>query len=743
MASDKELDTPDDTGNTEDLAPSDILDGWDELSRPPSVRSMPASLASRSAGPASRSDSLGSSPSATSSPSKASRAEGATMAPPRLGQAEASHPIPNIQEGDGGLESRNPRVPPPQRPAARAPASRSQRGRGRLGIMRAGILEARQPEGALAGEPTAMQSRPQDPAPAGNTASSVSVRTEARPMRPPGAAEAGLAGKEGPARQRPTPRPTAAPRKSQTDVKPSPASCSAPAGDPSAGKGPAGQVAGDDGAAAAEESRPPAAGGWGGWGALTKLKASVQQVAATAVDDVTQLTTSFQQVLQEIAAEEDDLPPAPGGQDPVSSLRPCQGRSMAPKAREVDDDDPASAALSPGRLAKREAVLSRLEGAPPPLAARLQAVDQGVERVAQGAGAALSSLWGWGAGLARHVEQAVDGEAAGADAGKGEPRQPPAAPSAAGLLGALRATAAQLVAEAVGPGGDSAEEGAGMRPRAGGAREALTLDQSLYVYGGSQAREELQELGAECSRLGHRACAAEQDPVRRAALEDALRTLAEALGSLDEGAGAGVGGAEAGGDAGARGSEELARDGAASTQPTESQWAPPPRSAALERGHAVVRDVAEEAVESAESLGSRADVLPAGTKHLAEVASLGMERTLSLARSVLHSARSARPSDDRISWPSEAPAVARILRGEAACALRELGSVEAALLAALDRLPGDGGGEVAHDDDAERRELMRLAEECRAAMAACLALSTPVVWWSCCASRAGPAAEPR
>ncbi|KFM26092.1 hypothetical protein F751_6243 [Auxenochlorella protothecoides] len=437
MASDKELDTPDDIGNTEDLTPSDILDGWDELSRPPSVRSVPASLASRSAGPASR--------------------------------------------------------------------------------------------------------------------------------------------------------------KSQTDVKPSPASCSAPDGEPSAGKGPAGQVAGDDGAAAAEESRPPAAGGWGGWGALTKLKASVQQVAATAVDDVTQLTTSFQ----------------------------------------------------------------------------------------------------------------------------------------------------QLVAEAVGPGGDSADEGAGVRPRSGGAREALTLDQSLYVYGGSQAREELQELGAECSRLGHRVCAAEQDPVRRAALEDALRTLAEALGSLDEGAGAGVGGAEAGGDAGARGSEELARDGAASTQPPGSRRAPPPRSAALERGHAVVRDVAEEAVESAESLGARADVLPAGTKHLAEVASLGMERTLSLARSVLHSARSARPSDDRISWPSEAPAVARVLRGEAACALRELGSVEAALLAALDRLRGDGGGEVAHDDDAERRELMRLAEECRAAMAACLALSTPLVWWSCCASRAGPAAEPR
>lgn len=276
---------------------------------------------------------------------------------------------------------------------------------------------------------------------------------------------------------------------------------------------------------------------WGaGWGALTSIRASVQRAAATAAGDITQLTASFQQALREMADEPDEEPPREAG------AAQAAGAAAAP------DPTPEAAApaeaLSPGQQAKREAVLARLHGAPTSsdrLLARLQVVDQGVDRVAQEATAALSSLWG--AVRARATE-------------------------GGGLLGSLRAQTESLLAEVAG------EDPAPSPPRRQ-PRGAPDLEGELFVYGGTQAVEELQTLSAECSRLASRAGAGGEPGGE---LVPGLAQLSELLTVADEGRASG--------------------QGEAAT--VESLVAVPGlgrRDRGLRAGHALVEDVADAAVQ--------------------------------------------------------------------------------------------------------------------------------------------------
>lgn len=224
-------------------------------------------------------------------------------------------------------------------------------------------------------------------------------------------------------------------------------------------------------------------GGWGAWGTLSSIGLSVQKAAATAAGDIAQLTTSFQQVLNEMAADDDVA------EDVVDNKRGDAGKAIhLAEPVDVDTEGDRPETMSPGQQSKREEVLARLHGEPTSrdqLLARLQAVDEGVDRVAQEATAALSSLWGWGAGVVK-ARAAEDG----------------------GLLGGLRARAQTLLADVVGENEvHDHHDRASAKER---KNETLGLDQCLFIYGGTQAREELEALSADSARSANRAASIEE-----------------------------------------------------------------------------------------------------------------------------------------------------------------------------------------------------------------------------------------
>ena len=108
-----------------------------------------------------------------------------------------------------------------------------------------------------------------------------------------------------------------------------------------------------------------------------------------------------------------------------------------------------------------------------------------------------------------------------------------------------------------------------------------------------------------------------------------------------------------------------------------------------------------------------------GVKALAEVTSACLERLLALAKSVRHSAREGRPSDDRIVWPVTAELVAASLRRELILLLQEVRRVSAAC-------PW-GQAEPEADAASARRAA---AAQCESLLRDSLPLCAPVVWWA-------------
>lgn len=108
-----------------------------------------------------------------------------------------------------------------------------------------------------------------------------------------------------------------------------------------------------------------------------------------------------------------------------------------------------------------------------------------------------------------------------------------------------------------------------------------------------------------------------------------------------------------------------------------------------------------------------------GVKALAEVTSACLERLLALAKSVRHSAREGRPSDDRIVWPATAELVAASLRRELILLLQEVRRVSAAC--------PEGQAEPEADAASARRAA---AAQCESLLRDSLPLCAPVVWWA-------------
>lgn len=97
-----------------------------------------------------------------------------------------------------------------------------------------------------------------------------------------------------------------------------------------------------------------------------------------------------------------------------------------------------------------------------------------------------------------------------------------------------------------------------------------------------------------------------------------------------------------------------------------------------------------------------------------------LERMLALAKSVLHSAREARPSDDRVAWPATAELVAASLHRELLLLLQEVRRVSAAC------------PECHAEPEAESAAPCRAATaaQCESLLRDSLPLCAPVVWWA-------------
>lgn len=111
-----------------------------------------------------------------------------------------------------------------------------------------------------------------------------------------------------------------------------------------------------------------------------------------------------------------------------------------------------------------------------------------------------------------------------------------------------------------------------------------------------------------------------------------------------------------------------------------------------------------------------------------------LERLLALVKSVLHSAQSGRPSDDRIVWPASADKVARTLRWELILLLAEVEKVARVCDAKTSAPEIDDGCEA--DDDDQDAKLRSIASQCSELLRSSLPLCAPIVWWACVVSRA-------